>query len=76
MDGVQILVGDSRQQMCDAIEPGSFLVVGVHHVPRAPVRRPDRTGPVRNNFDYDRTWPKSAYAVCFRLTELGILSPK
>ena len=28
-DGVQVLVRDSRQQMCDAIEPGLFLVVGV-----------------------------------------------
>ena len=35
LDGVQVIVRDSRQQMCDAIEPGLFLVVGVHHVPRA-----------------------------------------
>ena len=35
LDGVQVVVRDSRQQMSDAIEPGLFLVVGVHHVPRA-----------------------------------------
>ena len=35
LDGVQILVGNARQQMCDAIKPGLFLVVGVYHVPRA-----------------------------------------
>jgi hypothetical protein len=30
LDGVQVVVRDSRQQMSDAIEPGLFLVVGVH----------------------------------------------
>src|SRR5215470_13299192 len=34
LDGVQLVVRDARQQMSDAIEPGLFLVVGVHHVPR------------------------------------------
>jgi len=35
LDGVQVIVRDSRQQMCDAIEPSLLLVVGVHYVPRA-----------------------------------------
>src|SRR5689334_9437503 len=35
LNGVQVIVKDSRQQMCDAIEPGLFLVVAVHHAPRA-----------------------------------------
>jgi len=35
LDWVQIVVRDSRQQMSNAIEPGLFLVVGVHHVPGA-----------------------------------------
>src|SRR6516162_10045332 len=33
-NGPQITIRDPRQQMCDAVEPGALLVVGVYDVPR------------------------------------------